>query len=285
MRAISALPLKARPPAERGPVPEQRWIAITEMRVDEHYQRPFSSKGVGNVYAIVEAFDWRLFAPVVVSPVEGGVYAIVDGQHRVTAALMCGIDAVPCLVIQADRQHQARAFEAINGQVTRVTAHARFKARLVAQEPAALRIKAVADRAGVVLITSNRARSEMRARESAAFHAIDVALGMHGEETTVAALRAIVASAGDVGGHLSSAIINAVVAVLADHGEWRADPRLHAALELLDLEELRETSYRRALTGRVTGPTLLEAAIVEHLARELDPPRRALAAPAEASAP
>ena len=35
---------------------------------------------------IAEQFDWRLFAPVIVAPIEGGLFAVIDGQHRTHAA-------------------------------------------------------------------------------------------------------------------------------------------------------------------------------------------------------
>lgn len=279
LRPIEALPAREPLPTECGPVPELRWVKIADLRVDEAYQRAFSAKGIANVHAIAAAFDWRLFAPVVVSPVAGGFYAIVDGQHRTTAALMCGFESVPCLVIQADRQHQARAFEAINGQVTKVTQHARYKARLVAGEPQALGVKRVADRAGVKLLFANVMRAAMKPGETVAFFAIENAIAAHGEAVATIVLHAIVVSAGDLGGHLSSAIINAVTAVLADHRDWQEDARLDDAMRSIDLEETRASCYRSAVARRVAGPTLLEAAITEHLERELGQVRRIAAAP------
>ena len=54
------------------------------------------------------------------APVAGGKFAIIDGQHRATAAALIGIETVPAQVIVADRIEQASAFKSINGQVTRV---------------------------------------------------------------------------------------------------------------------------------------------------------------------
>jgi hypothetical protein len=67
-----------------GPAPQLQWIAIEFLVVDTDYQREISRRGAINVMQIAEHFDWSKFAPVIVAPVEGGRYAIVDGRHRDT---------------------------------------------------------------------------------------------------------------------------------------------------------------------------------------------------------
>lgn len=74
-----------------GPAPQQLWIEIGELVVDDSYQRNIGKKGSENVRHTTENFDWSKFASVNVAPVEGGKYAIVDGQHRTTAAMLCGL--------------------------------------------------------------------------------------------------------------------------------------------------------------------------------------------------
>jgi hypothetical protein len=82
------------------------------------------------VKLIAENFDWSKFAPVIVAPVEAGRFAIVDGQHRTTAAVLRGQKTVPCQIVQADRAKQAEAFAAVNGNVTKTNAQQLFHARL-----------------------------------------------------------------------------------------------------------------------------------------------------------
>jgi hypothetical protein len=60
-----------------------------------------------------------------VAPVEGGQFAIVDGQHRTTAAIRRGQKEVPCQVVQADRAKQAAAYAAVDGNITPSVAEAR----------------------------------------------------------------------------------------------------------------------------------------------------------------
>lgn len=156
----------AKQPTSLGPLPEQRWIDIALLRVDETYQRPIAGNGERNVRRIFKAFNWTMFAPVVVCPVEGGFYAVVDGQHRTTAALMCGVTQVPCLVIQADGPAQARAFHAINGNTTAMNASTLYRAKLAAGDPDALRIASIAQRANVRIHTSKPSWEGLKPRET-----------------------------------------------------------------------------------------------------------------------
>ena len=70
------------PPASEfspGPAPFLEWIEINKLVVDVTYQREIGRRGAANVNQIAENFDWSKFAPVIVAPVEGGHFAIVDG--------------------------------------------------------------------------------------------------------------------------------------------------------------------------------------------------------------
>jgi ParB-like nuclease domain len=94
---------------------------------------PSSAKGRQNVDRIARAFSWSLSAPVVVSPVEGGKFAIIDGQHRATSAALMGFDSVPCQIVIAAREKQVAAFKAINGTTTPISQMALHAAALVAK--------------------------------------------------------------------------------------------------------------------------------------------------------
>jgi len=104
-----------------GPAPCLQWIAVEVLLVDTEYQREIGRRGAVNVVQIAEHFDWSKFAPVIVAPVAGGHFAIVDGQHRTTAAMLRDIKEVPCQLVQADRAKQAAAYAAVNGNVTKTT--------------------------------------------------------------------------------------------------------------------------------------------------------------------
>jgi len=101
-----------------GPLPELRWIPISQLVIDPRYQRDIGRAGAKNVRRIAERFDWTKFGVTIVARLAEDLYAIVDGQHRTTGAAGRGIEAVPCLVIHADPKLQAESFAAINGAVT-----------------------------------------------------------------------------------------------------------------------------------------------------------------------
>jgi hypothetical protein len=72
------------------------WIEVKRLVTDKTYQREISRAGSINVERIAEYFEWAKFSPVIVAPVKGGMFSIIDGQHRATAAMLRGIEKVPC---------------------------------------------------------------------------------------------------------------------------------------------------------------------------------------------
>ncbi|SPL63610.1 hypothetical protein OHAE_3542 [Ochrobactrum soli] len=68
---------------------------------------------------------------------------------------MCGVEAVPCQIVQIDKKEQAASFAAVNGNVTKITTVNLLKAALAAGEQWALECKSVADAAGCKLMLSN----------------------------------------------------------------------------------------------------------------------------------
>jgi ParB-like nuclease domain len=75
-------------PGDREPAPQLLWIEIKDLVIDPSYQRHIGKRGAANIRQIAENFDWSKFAPVIIAPIEGAQYAVVDGQHRTTAALL-----------------------------------------------------------------------------------------------------------------------------------------------------------------------------------------------------
>lgn len=72
------------PPAvtpDMGAAPMLQWVPIADLVVDDRYQRRIAGAGRSNVRRIAEGFCWSKFAPVIVAPVAGGKFAIIDGQH------------------------------------------------------------------------------------------------------------------------------------------------------------------------------------------------------------
>jgi hypothetical protein len=78
MRTISTEGFEAPKSVSAGAAPMLQWLKIADLYVDPTYQRPIVGKGRRNVDHIARAFSWSCFAPVVVAPVEGGKFAIID---------------------------------------------------------------------------------------------------------------------------------------------------------------------------------------------------------------
>lgn len=251
-RAINGRPYAPKePPRSLGRPPRLEWIGIGNLMIDPDYQRPITRLGANNIRRIVAGFDWALFAPVLVAPAGGGRFAVVDGQHRVTAAAACGIEKVPCTIIDIGKAQQAAAFAAVNGNITRLHSLGLFHAQVAAGDAAACAIAAAAAAAGVVVAPYPKQVEKLAPNETLAPRAIGRSLGAFGRPATVIALRFIRASERDAPGALNSPIIVATCAVLADHPEWwrGADggALIAAAAEIsvLDLFERAWTGQRR----------------------------------------
>lgn len=148
-----------------GPAPMLQWIALDRLVIDEAYQRPLAKGNWKSIETIAGNFRWSRFGPVLVAPVEGGMFAVIDGQHRIHAAALCGITEVPAMVVQVGTEEQSRAFAWINSQAIRVTVFHVYKAAIAAGEDWAVRAEAAVSAAGCRLMTYNTTGSQKQARQ------------------------------------------------------------------------------------------------------------------------
>ncbi|WP_315836066.1 ParB/RepB/Spo0J family partition protein [Bradyrhizobium prioriisuperbiae] len=206
-----------------GPAPQLNWIDIDKLVIDHQYQRGISRRGAINIAHIADQFDWSKFAPVIVAPVEGGHFAVVDGQHRTTAAMLRGLSQVPCQIVQADRAKQAAAYAAVNGNVTKTTYTQLFHARLASGEQRSQAIAEVCAAADVVVLRTNTTLSNMKVGETSAVNALFKCYEVYGYQTLLSALRCITRTADGNAGYLRSTVIEAICIVLHKHPEWQAD--------------------------------------------------------------
>jgi hypothetical protein len=204
-----------------GPAPFLEWIAVERLVVDTEYQREIGRRGATNVIQIAEHFDWSKFAPVIVAPVEGGRFAIVDGQHRTTAAMLREIKEVPCQVVQADRAKQAAAYAAVNGNITKTTAQQLYHARLAANDPDALEIAKICSSADVEVLRRNIPQSEMKVGQTQAIGALMRCAKLYGRETLITALQCITQTSDGNAGFVKATIVEALCQVLHDAPAWR----------------------------------------------------------------
>lgn len=204
-----------------GPAPMLEWIETENLVVDTTYQRDIGRRGATNVGQIAENFDWSKFAPVIVAPAEGGQFAIVDGQHRTTAAILRGQKKVPCQVVQADRAKQAAAYAAVNGNVTKTTVQQLYHAKLAAGDPETLAIAEVCVAASVEIVRRNLVQAELKPGQTQAVSAISRCYAMYGRDTLITALQCITQTADGNAGFVRATIIQAICQVLHEVPAWR----------------------------------------------------------------
>lgn len=204
-----------------GAAPMLQWVKICDLVVDDRYQRPIYGAGRTNVRRIAAEFRWSKFAPLVVAPVEGGRFAIIDGQHRATAAALLQIESVPAQVIIADLVEQAAAFKSINGQVTRMHRLALHAAAIAAGDPDAAELASVAEAAGVTLLRYPVQTDKQAPGETMALGAIIEGLRLFGRETVITALQCVTETTNNRPGVLAGPIIKALTSCLGASATFR----------------------------------------------------------------
>lgn len=152
---VSALPAQA---LREQPAPMLEWIKVANLRIDDRYQRPLTATNWKAIQKIAANFDWCAFGPILCASVEGGLYAVIDGQHRAHAAALCGIEAVPAMIVPVPPAKQALAFVQVNSGI-RVSQHQTFRAELVAGNAEAIAIRNACADAGCEALTYNPSAS------------------------------------------------------------------------------------------------------------------------------
>jgi hypothetical protein len=128
-----------------GNPPTLEWIAADRLAIDESYQRdtdgPHSRK---LIFSISKRWNWNYCQPLVVSRRADGSLYVIDGQHRLSAAVRRGdIMHLPCVVLHGQEgADEAQAFVALNTQRQRLSQSDIFNALLASGDEAA---KHVAD--------------------------------------------------------------------------------------------------------------------------------------------
>jgi ParB/Sulfiredoxin domain len=266
MRPISTEGFEKPRMVSPGAAPMLQWIKIADLLVDESYQRPILGKGRKNVHCIAHEFSWACFAPVVVAPVEGGKFTIIDGQHRTTAAALAGFDTVPCQVVIAAQKEQAAAFKAINGITTPISRMALHAAALVAQEPWAVELTQVCAAAGVELLRYPVPLENQRPEQTMAIGALSKCLKQYGRDTLITALQCVTETSNNRPGALTARLIKAICEVLGTNKDWRdAGLTLLEAFDQIDLESLQTT----AMIHSARKGTSRSAAIADRLRDQL----------------
>lgn len=236
-RPIDSAQFAARDVSTLGPAPLLDWIEIAKLVIDETYQRPIGKKGAQTIRKIIANFRWSKFSPVIVAPIEGGIFAVIDGQHRATAASACGFAKVPCQVVVADTAEQAAAFAAVNGAVTQMTSLQLYHARVAAGDEQALHLAHVCDATKIRILRYPVAEKLLKPGETLAPKILERNLVRYGEATLVAALKCITETANNQPGMVRASIVSGLCEALHRMPAWRdAEEALFLAMEDFDLE-------------------------------------------------
>lgn len=249
LRALTSLTFVPAPAigAIKGDRPALKWLPLTQLRVDPRYQREILARGMANIRQILENFDWLLFTPVICVEVAPNVYAIIDGQHRSTAAFMHPrIREVPCMIVKGDLGAQARAFVSINEAVTRLTPLQIFAAGLAAGDAKARTVFRCCQAAGVIVPGYPKPRQTLKKGETLAIGAIRECVSRVGEYRTALALKALSSADEDGGGLVNRDTVKGLVAAIQLLGAWAADKELWLGrMAQIDLHKIEDDAQLR----------------------------------------
>jgi hypothetical protein len=221
--------------AKLGTKPTLSWLPIKNLRIDPAYQREIIRHGARNIGGIARNFDWALFGVVVVAKVGAAEFAIVDGQHRTIAAAARGIEEVPCVIIDADPGRQARAFAAINGNVTKISRMAIHHAEVLAGDPDAVALRNACAEAGVEICKYPVPANLMEPGQTLAIGTLTAAIKTYGAAHLTLSLRCITRTGFANIGQVKAPIIRAICHVLDAEPAWKIpEERLLKAMGKFD---------------------------------------------------
>lgn len=223
--------------ADPGRPPELAWLSIKSLRNNTTYQRPVTTGGLNTIKRIMANFSWSRFSPVIVRRVPGSeeIYEIIDGQHRSTAALNCGYDKVPAMIVRCSDAEAARIFAAVNGNVTPMQALSVYKAALAGNEQWAVECKAAAEAAGCSILTRPTPYREQKPLQTNSIQSIKRVWSTHGPKVLEATFRLIAASReSETKGFLTSFLILHWGRILGSRPGWvRNIDRVVTALRVM----------------------------------------------------
>lgn len=118
---------------------EFSYIDKLELKIDEAYQRSTSAR---RILEMARNWDWVSCGAISVAMRGDGEWFVMDGQHRVQAAMKrVDIKQLPCLIFELENIGQeAKGFLSINTGRKPMSFVDRFKALIIAKDPIALEV-------------------------------------------------------------------------------------------------------------------------------------------------
>lgn len=180
-------------PATKGNPPSVENRHPSELRLDDSYQRS-TDNGASRalIRRIATGWDWRMCLPLVVSKRDDGTLWVIDGQHRLAAALLRGdIPFLPCVVgIYGSVADEAAMFVAMNRARKPMNRLDDFHAAIASGDSEAIDIAQIVADAGFTVSRKTNAQG-WRPGDVAFTGAIAKVLRKHGAEVCTHALRTI----------------------------------------------------------------------------------------------
>lgn len=144
---------------KKGTMPVLQWMPPHMLAVDPAYQRSVDNEASQRLITrIARDWDWDLCQPLVVSRRPDGSQWIVDGQHRLAAAVLRGdIEQLPCFICNyPDAATEAQRFVDFNRNRKALKPLDLWHAAVAAQDPDATRIVALLDAVGLSIHSSSK---------------------------------------------------------------------------------------------------------------------------------
>lgn len=248
-----------------GKMPSIEWVHTTELTVDQTYQRSVENATSQRLIASIAAhFDWRMFAPLVVSRRLDGSKVIIDGQHRWSAAMRRGdLQQLPCCLFSYEGpEDEARMFIAANRARKPMNRLDDFHAALAAADEDAVEIQRLVADAGLTM-ARNTSSTAWKNGEVAFTSSISVALRRHGPAVVSAALTSM--SEAYEGSPLTdgASIFGALIKLFSNPPEFFDPDELVPTLRHFDMVSLG--IIVRGLSGGDSRATAVHEAICTYL--------------------
>lgn len=208
-----------------GRKPVLEWLPVGKLSVDPKYQRDTASRRSRNmIEKIAAGFRWERFGVLLVVKSGGGssraermkaLWCVIDGQHRVEAARLKGIDLVPCVVLpHATVEEAAADFVAINRDRVTVTALSIHAAMVTARDPSALDVEAACREAGAIVCKYPIPANKLKPGQTLAVGEITRIVKCHGRDAAAKVLRRVVRTYGRTPGAINARAIRETAKML-----------------------------------------------------------------------
>ncbi|MGE5563157.1 MAG: DUF6551 family protein [Bacillota bacterium] len=215
--------LKCNPPI--GSLPVLQFCAPEQLLIDESYQRSLEADSSQSLVRRIAAhWDWGLCQPLFVARrADGGLY-VVDGQHRLAAALLRGdINQLPCVVRDFPSSDlEAAAFVALNQQRRPLTSLDLFKAAIAAGDMEATQIVQCLAEAGLALASTTN-NQLMRPGQVGNVGGLQRCYRTHGQLVLTVSLKVLAKSYPQQRLRYAGSIFPGIVVVAARELDRRAD--------------------------------------------------------------